>query len=83
MAFIDVFADLGLRHQDSTAIDVVALTTGLGAPGRAGQVTREALGTAVGGVISAAIALADPAVVVIGGSSIAYAVGRTPLVLAT
>jgi predicted NBD/HSP70 family sugar kinase len=81
MAFIDVFADLGMRHQDSTAIDVAALTAGLTAPGRAGQATRAVLGAAVGGVISAAVALTDPAVVVIGGTwgvdPVAFEVVRT------
>jgi predicted NBD/HSP70 family sugar kinase len=68
MAFIDVFADLGVRRRGSTAIDVAALRTALTGPGAAGQATREVLGTAVGGVISAAVALADPAVIVLGGS---------------
>lgn len=81
MAFIDVFADLGMRHQDSTAIDVAALTAGLTALGRAGQATRAVLGAAVGGVISAAVALTDPAVVVIGGTwgvdPVAFDVVRT------
>jgi predicted NBD/HSP70 family sugar kinase len=67
MAFIDVFADLGMRHQGSTAVDVAALTMALTGPGRATRATREVLGMAVGGVVSAAVALTDPAVVVIGG----------------
>jgi predicted NBD/HSP70 family sugar kinase len=67
MAFIDVFADLGMRHQGSTAVDVAALTIALTGPGRATRATREVLGMAVGGVVSAAVALTDPAVVVIGG----------------
>jgi predicted NBD/HSP70 family sugar kinase len=67
MAFIDVFADLGVRHQGSTAIDVAALRTACTGPGAAAQAAREVLGTAVGGVISAAVALADPAIVVLGG----------------
>jgi predicted NBD/HSP70 family sugar kinase len=63
MRLTDVFAALGLRRPGSTAIDVPALLravepeTGLAAE----------LGRAVGGVLSAAIALADPAVVLIGG----------------
>lgn len=76
MAFIDVFAGLGVRHQDSTAIDVVALTTALTGPGRAARATREALGMAVGGMVSAAVALTDPAVVVMGGPW-----GASPVVL--
>jgi predicted NBD/HSP70 family sugar kinase len=68
MAFTDVFADLGMRHQDSTAIDVAALTVALAGSGRAAGATREVLGVAVSGVVSAAVALTDPAVVVIGGA---------------
>jgi predicted NBD/HSP70 family sugar kinase len=68
MAFIDVFAHLGVRHQDSTAIDVAALAAALAGPGPAARATREVLGMAVGGVVSAAVALTDPAVVVIGGT---------------
>ena len=76
MAFIDVFADLGVRHHDSTAVDVVALIAALTGAGRTALATRAALGTAVGGVISAAVALTDPAVVVIGGTW-----GANPVVL--
>ena len=75
-AFIDVFADLGVRHRDSTAIDVAALAIAVAGSGRAARATREALGVAVGGVVSAAVALTDPAVVVVGG-----AWGADPVVL--
>ncbi len=60
MAFIDVFGELGLRHPDSTAIDVARVAA-------SARATRLVLGTAVAGVISAAVALTDPAVIVIGG----------------
>ena len=68
MAFIDVFADLGVRHPGSTAIDVAALTTAVTGSGRAERAARDALGVAVSGVVSAAVALTDPQVVVIGGT---------------
>ncbi|MEU4239839.1 ROK family transcriptional regulator [Actinoplanes sp. NPDC026619] len=59
--FIEVFAQLGLRQQGSTAIDVKRLLA-------AGESTREAIGRAVAGVVAAAITLADPGRVVVGGS---------------
>ena len=67
MAFIDVFGDLGVRHPDSTAIDVDALTRAVTGPGGTYRATREVLATAVSGVVSAAVTLTDPAVVVVGG----------------
>ncbi|MGV9318828.1 ROK family protein [Streptomyces sp. NPDC003660] len=63
MPLTEVFAALGLRRTDSTAIDVDALETAVGADER----TAEALARAVGGVLSAAVALADPALIVLGG----------------
>lgn len=61
--FTEVFAGLGLRHRGSTAIDVSALLKAA-ATGR----TRTALGQAVSGVLAAVVALADPELIVIGGS---------------
>ena len=69
MPLTEVFAALGLRRPDSTAIDVPALLEATG--------LRDALGKAVAGVLSAAVALADPAVVLVGGPW-----GRDPGVLA-
>ena len=60
MPFTDVFAALGLHRPGSTAIDVPALLRGAGET--AGDLAR-----AVCGVLSAAVALADPAVVLLGG----------------
>jgi predicted NBD/HSP70 family sugar kinase len=60
MPFTEVFGALGLRLPGSTAIDVPKL---LGAD----RAARAALARAVAGVLSAAVALADPAVVVVGG----------------
>ena len=61
--FIEVFGALGLRREDSTAIDVPRLLEEAVATR-----TRAALGRAVAGLIAAVIALADPEVVVLGGS---------------
>jgi predicted NBD/HSP70 family sugar kinase len=68
MPLTEVFAALGLRRPGSTAIDVPKLLRGP---------EHGALGVAVAGVLSAAVALADPAVVLIGGPW-----GRDPRVLA-
>jgi predicted NBD/HSP70 family sugar kinase len=59
MRLTDVFGTLGLRRPGSTAIDVPALL--------AATELRRALARAVAGVLSAAVALADPAVVLVGG----------------
>jgi len=68
MPLTEMFAALGLRRPGSTAIDVPKLLR---------EPEHGALGTAVAGVLSAAVALADPAVVLIGGPW-----GRDPRVLA-
>ena len=60
MPFIEVFAALGVRQSGSTAIDVPALLAA--AETDAGDLAR-----AVCGVLSAAVALADPEVVLLGG----------------
>ncbi|MFM6851913.1 MAG: ROK family protein [Terrabacter sp.] len=61
MPLTEVFAGLGLRRQGSTAIDVAAVRTADGA-------TLAILATAVCGVLSAAVALLDPELVVVGGA---------------
>ena len=66
--FTEVFKRLGLRHTASTAIDVHALNAAVNGSGPNARTTRAALGQAIGGVMSAAVALTDPAVVVVGGS---------------
>src|SRR4051812_25521132 len=58
MRFTDVFAALALRRPGSTAIDVDALLVR----------PHDDLARAVSGVLSALVALADPAVVLLGGS---------------
>jgi predicted NBD/HSP70 family sugar kinase len=64
----EVFAVLGLRTDASTAIDVPALLAAVHHPGARARRVRAALGQAIGGVASAAVALADPSVIVLGGS---------------
>jgi predicted NBD/HSP70 family sugar kinase len=73
MRLTDVFAALGLRRPGSTAIDVPGLLRAVAHEG--GPATE--LARAVCGVLSAAVALADPAVVLLGGPW-----GRDPNVLA-
>ena len=70
MPLTEVFAALGLRRAGSTAIDVSALLRDVDG-------VACALAQAVGGVLSAAVALADPAVVLLGGPW-----GRDPRILA-
>jgi predicted NBD/HSP70 family sugar kinase len=60
MLLTEVFAALGLRRPGTTAIDVDALLT-------AGSGARSAIGAALGGVLSALVALCDPEVVLVGG----------------
>jgi predicted NBD/HSP70 family sugar kinase len=70
MRLTDVFAALGLRRAGSTAIDVPALLRAVE------SATSEVLARAVCGVLAAAVALADPEVVLVGGPW-----GRDPAVL--
>lgn len=66
LPFTEVFAALGLRRPGSTAIDVDALRARTGTP--AGAPVLVALARAVGGVLAAVVALADPAFVVVAGT---------------
>jgi predicted NBD/HSP70 family sugar kinase len=70
MPFTEVFAALDLRRPGSTAIDVPALLA-------AAEADATDLARAVCGVLAAAVALADPEVVLVGGPW-----GRHPAVLA-
>jgi predicted NBD/HSP70 family sugar kinase len=65
--FTDVFADLRLRRAGSTAIDVPTLLA-TAAQGPGAETTREVLARAVCDVLAALVALADPALVIIGGT---------------
>jgi predicted NBD/HSP70 family sugar kinase len=73
---IDVFGELGLRRDGSTAIDVDRLLTAVSGEQPQADATRDALGRAVSGVLAAVVALADPELIVIGGSW-----GAHPLVI--
>jgi predicted NBD/HSP70 family sugar kinase len=78
--FIELFGELGLRRPGSTAVDVERLLTACAA-----ETVRASLGEAIGGVVAAIVALADPGLVIVGGSwgtavldGIRTAVARTP-----
>jgi predicted NBD/HSP70 family sugar kinase len=60
MPLTEVFAALGLRRPGSTAVDAPALL--------AATELHEPLARAVAGVLTAAVALADPEVIVVGGT---------------
>jgi predicted NBD/HSP70 family sugar kinase len=66
--FIEVFGELGLRQAGATAIDVGRLLAAAAGPGAGAATTRHALGQAVSGVLAAVLALADPELIIIGGS---------------
>jgi predicted NBD/HSP70 family sugar kinase len=66
--FTEVFAELGLRQPQSTAIDVAALLHAIEGDGAQPGRVRAALAEATGGVLAALVALADPQLVVIGGT---------------
>jgi predicted NBD/HSP70 family sugar kinase len=66
--FIEVFGELGLRQAGSTAIDVDRLLATAAGSGPRAAITRRALGQAISGVLAAVVALADPELIVIGGS---------------
>jgi predicted NBD/HSP70 family sugar kinase len=65
---IEVFDELGLRQTGSTAIDVERLLATVTGPHVSAAAVREALGKAVSGVLAAIVALADPEIVIVGGS---------------
>ena len=62
MPITEVFAEMKLRQRDSTAIEVAAVLRDLADPRRSAV-----LGRALAGVVSAFVALADPAFVVVAG----------------
>lgn len=65
--FIEVFGELGLRQAGATAIDVDRLLAVAAGPGAQAAATRRVLGQAIGGVLAAVVALADPELIIIGG----------------
>jgi predicted NBD/HSP70 family sugar kinase len=68
MRLIDVFGALDLRRPGSTAIDVDRLLAAATGPQPEAAAVRQILAQAVGGILAAAVALADSGVVIIGGS---------------
>ncbi|MGH3402679.1 MAG: ROK family transcriptional regulator [Streptosporangiaceae bacterium] len=66
--FIEVFGELGLRQPRSTAIDVTRLLAAASGPQAQPTATRRALARAVSGVLAAIVALADPELIILGGS---------------
>ena len=74
--FTDVFRTLDLRLPGSTAIDVDRLLATVSSRESRGQDVLAAVGRAVAGVVAAAVALLDPALVVVAGPW-----GRAPVVL--
>lgn len=75
MPFTRVFAELALRRPGTTAVDVASLRRAVRLPAGEDDVG-SVLGRAVAGVLTAIVALADPAAIVLGG-----AWGRDPAVL--
>ena len=73
---IEVFGELSLRRAGSTAIDADRLLRAVSGQDAAAAGVRRALGQAISGVLAAIVALADPGLVVVGGSW-----GRHPVVL--
>ena len=65
---IEVFGELGLRRPGSTAIDVARLLATVGGAGTRATTMRHALGQAISGVLAAVVALADPQLIIVGGS---------------
>ena len=67
-AFTEVFAQLGLREPDSTAIDTTALLASIDENAASDAKIRAILARAIGDVVSALVAVSDPELVVAGGS---------------
>ncbi|MGD3111861.1 hypothetical protein [Streptomyces sp. YGL11-2] len=67
MPLAEVFATLGLRRPASIAIDVAAQRSAIAGDDVPAHRTRTALARAIGGVLAAAVSLADPELIVIGG----------------
>ncbi|GAB3450524.1 ROK family transcriptional regulator [Phycicoccus ginsengisoli] len=77
MPFTAVFAELGLRHDGGTAVDVARLRELVHGTGPRSRRGLAALAGAVADVVAALVALADPHEVVLGGPW-----GRDPQVVA-
>lgn len=68
VAFTEIFAELGLREPDSTAIDASALLRAVEGDDARALGVRTALADAISDVSGALIALADPQLLVVGGT---------------
>lgn len=68
--FTEVFAEMGLRQGRSTAIDVAATVAAIEGPSAMSDAPPpvDQLAGAISGVLAAILALADPQVVILGGS---------------
>jgi predicted NBD/HSP70 family sugar kinase len=78
MPFTEVFSELGLRRTGTAAIDVDRLLAAVTGPEPGAAAVRHDLGQAISGVLAAIVALADPELVIVGGSW-----GRHPVILDT
>jgi predicted NBD/HSP70 family sugar kinase len=76
MQLIDVFGELRLRRPGSTAIDADRLLGAVSGEQAQAESVRYMLGQAISGVLAAVVALADPELIIIGGSW-----GGHPLIL--
>jgi predicted NBD/HSP70 family sugar kinase len=76
MQLIDVFGELRLRRPGSTAIDADRLLAAVSGEQAQAESVRFTLGQAISGVLAAVVALADPELIIIGGSW-----GGHPLIL--
>jgi predicted NBD/HSP70 family sugar kinase len=68
MVFTEVFAALGLRQDDSTAIAPEKVLQILADDAAQSETARAALARAITGVLAAVVALTDPAIVILGGT---------------
>jgi predicted NBD/HSP70 family sugar kinase len=78
MPFTEVFSELGLRRPGTAAIDVDRLLAAVTGQEPGAAAIRHDLGQAISGVLAAIVALADPELVIVGGSW-----GRHPVILDT
>ena len=67
VSFTEVFEELALRHEGTTAVDVDHLLAHLDSASAASRRVVDGIAGAVAAVVSAAVALTDPSTVVLGG----------------
>jgi predicted NBD/HSP70 family sugar kinase len=66
--FTEVFADLRLRRDNSTAVDTDAVLRAVDGAGAHAHRVRTTLAEAISGVLTALVTLADPRIVIVGGT---------------